>query len=166
MLPEKLVEQAAIVLDAARAADVQLTAAESCTGGLIMGCLTEVAGCSDVIERGFVTYTNQSKHEMLGVDEQTLETLGAVSEPVARAMAEGAVRNTPAHASVAVTGIAGPGGGGADKPVGLVHIASAREGAATIHRKCLFGDVGRSEVRRLTVDTALDLLLQQLRLNG
>jgi nicotinamide-nucleotide amidase len=81
-------------------------------------------------------------------------------------MAEGAVRNTPAHASVAVTGIAGPGGGSADKPVGLVHIASAREGAATIHRKCLFGDVGRSEVRRLTVETALDLLLQQLRLNG
>jgi len=166
MLPENLVNQAATVLDAARAADVQLTAAESCTGGLIMGCLTEVAGCSDVVERGFVTYTNQSKHEMLGVDEEILATLGAVSEPVARAMAEGAIRITPAHASVAVTGIAGPTGGSAEKPVGLVHIASAREGAETLHKECRFGNVGRSEVRRLTVENALDLLLRQLRLGG
>ena len=163
MLPEQLVNQATIVLDAARAAGVQLTAAESCTGGLIMGCLTEVAGCSDVVERGFVTYTNESKHELLGVDAGILATLGAVSESVARAMAEGAVRVTPAQVSVAVTGIAGPTGGTPEKPVGLVHIASAREGAETLHRECRFGDVGRGKMRRLTVKTALDLLLRQLR---
>ena len=163
MLPDQLVHQAEEVLIAARAAGVQLTAAESCTGGLIMACLTEVAGCSDVIERSFVTYTNLSKHEMLGVDADVLDTLGAVSEPVARGMAEGAVARTPAHASVAVTGVAGPTGGSPEKPVGLVHIASARDGAATLHRECRFGNVGRSEVRKQTAAAALDLLLQRLR---
>lgn len=162
MLPTALVAQAETVLNAARAADMRLTAAESCTGGLIMACLTEVAGCSDVVERGFVTYTNISKHEMLGVPSDVITQYGAVSEPVARAMAEGAVANSRAQASVAVTGVAGPSGGTPDKPVGLVHIAAAREGKDTLHRECRFGDVGRGEVRRLTVETALDLLRTQL----
>lgn len=162
MLPKDLVEQAATVLDAARRANLLLTTAESCTGGLIMACLTEVAGCSDVVERGFVTYTNLSKHQMLGVDADMIEAEGAVSEPVARAMAEGAVRNSPAQASVAVTGIAGPTGGSPEKPVGTVHIAAAREGADTLHRACEFSNASRGEVRRLTVEAALELLLSQL----
>ncbi|NQV19863.1 MAG: CinA family protein [Rhodospirillales bacterium] len=164
MLPTALVTQAETVLNAARAADVRLTAAESCTGGLIMACLTEVAGCSDVVERGFVTYTNISKHEMLGVPSDVITQHGAVSEPVARAMAEGAVAKSRAQASVAVTGVAGPSGGTPDKPVGLVHIAAAREGKDTLHRECRFGNVGRSEVRRLTVEAALDLLRTQLKI--
>ncbi len=157
MLPTALVAQAETVLNAARAADMRLTAAESCTGGLIMACLTEVAGCSDVVERGFVTYTNISKHEMLGVPSDVITQYGAVSEPVARAMAEGAVANSRAQASVAVTGVAGPSGGTPDKPVGLVHIAAAREGKDTLLRECRFGDGGRGEVRRRTVVYAVDL---------
>jgi nicotinamide-nucleotide amidase len=164
MLASALIKQAEQVLNAARAADVRLTAAESCTGGLIMGCVTEVAGCSDVVERGFVTYSNVAKHEVLGVPADTIKQDGAVSEPVARAMAEGAINNSRAQASVAVTGVAGPTGGTADKPVGLVHIAAAREGSDTLHRECRFGDVGRAEVRRLTVEAALDLLLKRLEL--
>ncbi len=164
MLPDALVKQAETVLDAARAAGARLTTAESCTGGLIMACLTEVAGCSDVVERGFVTYSNEAKLEMLGVPAIVIKTEGAVSAPVARAMAEGAIRNSRAQASVAVTGVAGPTGGTPDKPVGLVHIAAAREGAETLHRECRFGDVGRAEIRRLTVEAALDLLLKRLEL--
>ncbi len=162
MLPTSLITQAETVIETARAQGLWLTAAESCTGGLIMACLTEVAGCSDVVERGFVTYTNDSKHETLGVPAEVIEREGAVSEPVARAMAEGAIKNSRANASVAVTGIAGPTGGTPEKPVGLVQIASAREGAETLHRECRFGNVGRGEVRRLTVEAALDLLLTQL----
>ncbi len=164
MLPTALVTQAETVLNAARAVNVRLTAAESCTGGLIMACLTEVAGCSDVVERGFVTYTNISKYQMLGVPSDMITQHGAVSEPVARAMAEGAIVNSRAQASIAVTGVAGPSGGTADKPVGLVHIAAAREGKDTLHRACRFGNVGRGEVRRLTVEAALDLLCTQLEL--
>lgn len=136
--------------------------AESCTGGLITGLLTEIPGSSDALERGFVTYSNASKIEMLGVSEALIRDHGAVSEPVARAMAEGAVRRSAAQLAVAVTGVAGPGGGSEEKPVGLVHIAAAREGRATSHERHLFGDIGRHEIRMASVQTALELLLRLL----
>jgi nicotinamide-nucleotide amidase len=110
------------------------------------------------VERGFVVYSNAAKHELLGVPDAMLAEHGAVSEPVARAMAECALARSRADASVAITGIAGPGGGSAEKPVGLVHFAAARRGGATLHRECRFGDIGRSEVRLASVRTALQLI--------
>jgi nicotinamide-nucleotide amidase len=146
------------VLAEARANHMMLTTAESCTGGLIAALLTEIPGSSDVVERGFVTYSNRAKTEMLSVDPALIAAQGAVSEAVARAMAEGALRHAAADAAVAVTGIAGPGGGTSDKPVGLVHIAAARKGGKTVHRECRFGDIGRDAVRLATVRAALEML--------
>ena len=154
----ELLQQAAEFLATARAGGWKIATAESCTGGLIAGLLTEIPGSSDVFERGFVTYSNRAKEEMLGVPAALLRQHGAVSEPVARAMAEGAIRNSTAHLSIAVTGIAGPGGGTEEKPVGLVHIAAARAGTATAARICRFGDIGRDRVRLKTVEAALALL--------
>ncbi len=154
----QLLQQATDFLAAARAAGLKIATAESCTGGLIAGLLTEIPGSSDVVERGFVTYSNQSKEEMLGVPSALLRQHGAVSEAVARAMAEGAIRHSTAQLSVAVTGIAGPGGGTEEKPVGLVHIAAARAGTATATRVCHFGDIGRDQVRRKSVEAALALV--------
>jgi nicotinamide-nucleotide amidase len=158
MFSDDLVQGAARLLAAAREEKIKIAAAESCTGGLIAALLTETAGSSDVFERGFVTYSNQAKEEMLGVPGAMIRHNGAVSESVARAMAEGAIRQSRAQLAVAVTGIAGPGGGTDEKPVGLVHIAAARAGEATRHRECRFGDVGRSEVRLATVKVALEML--------
>jgi nicotinamide-nucleotide amidase len=146
------------VLAEARASHMMLTTAESCTGGLIAALLTEIPGSSDVVERGFVTYSNRAKTEMLGVDPALIAAEGAVSEAVARAMAEGALHHAAADGAVGVTGIAGPGGGTADKPVGLVHIAAARKGGKTVHRECRFGDIGRDAVRLATVRAALEML--------
>lgn len=148
---------AAELLQACRERGLRIATAESCTGGLISGLLTAVAGSSDVVERGFVTYTNEAKHQMLGVPMALFESVGAVSEEVARAMAEGAVGHSEADAAVSVTGIAGPGGGTDTKPVGLVHMAAARKGVETLHRRHVFtGD--RSEVRRRAVEAAVALL--------
>ena len=158
MFSADLRARAETLLAAARAQGLKLTTAESCTGGLIASVLTEIAGSSDVLDRGFVTYSNQAKEDMLGVPAGLLRQHGAVSEAVARAMAEGAIRASTAQLSVAVTGIAGPGGGTEEKPVGLVHIAAARAGEATLHRECRFGDIGRNEVRRKSVETALEML--------
>jgi len=158
MFSQDLRGRAESLLAAARAKGLKIATAESCTGGLISGLLTEIAGSSDVLDRGFVTYSNQAKEEMLGVPGAMIRQHGAVSEVVARAMAEGAIRNSTAQLSVAVTGVAGPGGGTDEKPVGLVHIAAARAGEATLHRECRFGDIGRSEVRLATVVAALELL--------
>jgi nicotinamide-nucleotide amidase len=158
MFSADLVQDAAHLLAAARARNIKITSAESCTGGLIAALLTEIAGSSDVFDRGFVTYSNQAKEEMLGVPGAMIRQHGAVSESVARAMAEGAIRQSRAQLAVAVTGIAGPGGGTDEKPVGLVHIAAARAGEATLHRECRFGDVGRTEVRLATVQVALEML--------
>jgi nicotinamide-nucleotide amidase len=154
----ELLRQATEFLAAARAGGLKIATAESCTGGLICGLLTEIAGSSDVFERGFVTYSNQAKEEMLGVPAALLRQHGAVSEAVARAMAEGAIRNSTAQLSIAVTGIAGPGGGTEEKPVGLVHIAAARAGTATATRICRFGDIGRDQVRRKSIEAALALV--------
>ncbi|BBE71197.1 CinA family protein [Oharaeibacter diazotrophicus] len=150
--------RAAALLDRCRAAGAVIATAESCTGGLIAGLLTEIAGSSDVVDRGFVTYSNAAKTDMLGVPADLIAAEGAVSEPVARAMAEGALARSAATLAVAVTGIAGPGGGSADKPVGLVHFALAAKGRPTRHRACRFGDRGRDGVRAATIAVALEML--------
>jgi nicotinamide-nucleotide amidase len=152
-----LIAQATGLLDDLRRRGLKLAAAESCTGGLITGLLTEIAGSSDVVERGFVPYSNAAKHDLLGVPEATLAQYGAVSEAVARAMAQGALARSEADLAVAVTGVTGPGGGTADKPVGLVHIAAARKGGAALHQECRFGDIGRGAIRIASVEVALQL---------
>jgi nicotinamide-nucleotide amidase len=158
MFPADLIAEAAGLLDAFRQRGLHLATAESCTGGLVAALLTEIAGSSDVVERGFVTYSNAAKQELLGVPEATLAAHGAVSEPVARAMAEGALAHSRADVAVSVTGVAGPGGGSADKPVGLVHFAAARRGGPVLHRACRFGDIGRAEIRLASVREALQLI--------
>ena len=158
MFPEALLSRARDLLEAARAADTRIVTAESCTGGLIVALLTEIPGSSDVVERGFVTYSNQAKRDLLGVPEDLLRTHGAVSEPVCRAMVQGALRNAPAQLGVAVTGIAGPGGGSLEKPVGLVYIAAASRTGNVIVREHRFGDIGRGPVRLRAVEKALALL--------
>lgn len=158
MFPPALRTLAEQVLEAARGQGVRIATAESCTGGLIAGLLTEIPGSSDVVDRGFVTYSNQAKADLLGIPMALIDDHGAVSQAVACAMAEGALRNSPAQLAVAVTGIAGPGGGTADKPVGLVHVAAAREGRPVLHEEHRFGDIGRTAIRLKTVAAALTLL--------
>ena len=162
MFPSAMLDEAARLLDAFRARRLRLATAESCTGGLIAALLTEIPGSSDVLERGFVTYSNAAKQESLGVAAALLEAHGAISEAVARAMAEGALAHSHADVAVAVTGLAGPGGGSEAKPVGLVHLAAARTGGPTLHRECRFGDIGRGEVRIRSVEVALSLLWRAL----
>ena len=162
MFSHALVDQATALLQACRDGGVMVATAESCTGGLIAGCLTEIAGSSDVVDRGFVTYSNEAKNAMLDVPMALIDSHGAVSEPVARAMAEGAIAHSAADLSVAVTGVAGPGGGTAEKPVGLVHLACAQRGGATVHLEQRFGDLGRGGIREATIHKALELLSQRL----
>lgn len=158
MFPSPLLRLAEVVLADARAQKLRIATAESCTGGLIGALLTEIPGSSDVFDRGFIVYSNRAKSDMLGVPGDLIADLGAVSEAVARAMAEGAVENSNAHMAVAVTGVAGPGGGTKMKPIGLVHVAAARERRSIIHEAHRFGDIGRSEIRLKTVEAALQLL--------
>lgn len=160
VFPQHIVDLATQVLDKARAKGVKIATAESCTGGLAAAALTGIAGSSDVFERGFITYSNEAKAALLGVPSELIAKHGAVSEEVARAMAEGALSHAPVEIAVSVTGIAGPGGGSAGKPVGLVHFAAARKGGAVLHEECRFGDIGRNEVRTRSVAAALDLLLR------
>ena len=145
-----------------RARGWRLASVESCTGGLIAAACTSVAGSSDWFERGFVTYSNVSKSEMLGVPFWLIERHGAVSEDVARAMAGGALTHSRASVAVAVTGIAGPDGGTEDKPVGLVHFAAGRRAEPIVHEQVLFGDLGRMEVQRRSVAKALEMLASLL----
>jgi len=158
MFPAPLLRLAEVVLAEARAQKLRIATAESCTGGLIAGLLTEIPGSSDVFDRGFVVYSNRAKQDMLNVPGDLIADAGAVSEAVARAMAEGAVENSNAHMAVSVTGVAGPGGGTPLKPVGLVHIAAARERRSILHEAHRFGDIGRAEVRMKSVEAALELL--------
>jgi len=158
MIDDDLRSRATRVLERCRAHGLTVATAESCTGGLVAGALTEIAGSSDVVDRGFVTYSNAAKEAMLGVPAATLERHGAVSREVAEAMARGALTHAPADLAVAITGIAGPGGGSAEKPVGLVHFAAAARDGRLIHRENRFGDIGRGEVRRLSVAEALAML--------
>jgi len=154
------IDAAAIaVLEACRARGFKVATAESCTGGLVAGALTEIAGSSDVVDRGFVTYSNAAKHQMLGVPEETLIAHGAVSRQTAEAMARGAVAQSLADIAVSITGVAGPGGGSAEKPVGLVHFAAASRDGALIQAEKRFGDIGRAAVRQASVVQALAMLL-------
>jgi nicotinamide-nucleotide amidase len=162
MRPE-MTNRAATLLDAYRDKGLKIATAESCTGGLVAALLTEISGSSSVMERGFVTYSNEAKIELIGVPAELIAAHGAVSEPVARAMAEGALAHSRADVAVGVTGVAGPTGGTATKPVGLVHFGLARKGAATIHLERRYGDLGREIVRRRAVEDALALLEQAVR---
>jgi nicotinamide-nucleotide amidase len=146
------------LLDLCKAKGLVVATAESCTGGLVAGALTDIAGSSAVVDRGFVTYTNEAKEQMLGVSAETLKRHGAVSRETAEAMAKGVLAHALADLAVSITGIAGPGGGSAEKPVGLVHFAAAARGGHLFHRERRFGDIGRAEVRRLSVLEALALL--------
>ncbi|TVR98935.1 MAG: CinA family protein [Rhodospirillales bacterium] len=149
---------AGALLARCRATGLRLATAESCTGGMIAAALTDVAGSSDVFERGFVTYANAAKIDMLGVEAAMIAEFGAVSEPVARAMCQGALSRAPVDLAVAVTGIAGPGGGTEAKPVGLVHLAAGRAGGEIRHRSAVFRG-GRSAVRTGATTAALAMLL-------
>lgn len=159
MISESIHKRARDLIEAAAAKGVRIATAESCTGGLIAAAMTAVPGSSAVFERGFVTYSNEAKAEMLGVPATLIAAHGAVSEAVARAMVEGAVAMSRADLAVAVTGVAGPDGGTAEKPVGLVHMALARRGGETEHVAHCFGAIGRHAVQEATVLAALAMLV-------
>ena len=161
LFPAEMLRHAETVLQQLRARGMTLATAESCTGGLVSALLTEIAGSSDVFTHGYITYANAAKTAMVGVSESMLRTYGAVSEEVARAMAEGAMKTSGATLAVATTGIAGPSGATANKPVGLVHLACARAGFPTLHLAQRFsGD--RSTVRMQAVTAVLELVQRQL----
>lgn len=156
MIDTDVYRRAEILLKICRDAGVTVATVESCTGGLVAGSLTEVAGSSDVIDRGFVTYTNEAKNELVGVPMDLFETVGAVSEEVARAMAAGGLAKSRADIAVGITGVAGPGQS-ENKPAGLVHICAARKDGKTIHEKCRF-DGGRTQIRKASVLKAFELI--------
>jgi len=158
MIDDELRQIARRVLDLCRARSLRIATAESCTGGLVAAALTEIAGSSDVVECGFVTYSDAAKGTMLGVPAATLTRYGAVSSATAAAMAKGALRNSPADLAVAITGIAGPGGGSRQKPVGLVYFAAVSRDDRRLARHRRFGRIGRRRVRLRSVAQALELL--------
>lgn len=164
--PPDILESASTVLEQARLRGIKIATAESCTGGLIIGSLTEIAGSSDIVDRGFITYSNEAKMAMLGVTEQALKDHGAVSEQVARAMALGALIQSDAKLAVSCTGVAGPGGGTAKKPVGLVHMAVASRfddnAPDTTHHEARFGEQSRVAIRHATVRQAHRMLLRAI----
>ncbi len=161
MFSPDIAQLAQQIVATASARGLMLATAESCTGGLVSAAITAIPGSSAVLDRGFVTYSNEAKAEMLGVSVKILSDHGAVSQAVAVAMAEGAVTNSRATVSVSVTGVAGPGGGSVDKPVGLVHFA-ASGAKGVIHRVERFGDLGRDEIRQASVRVALEMLADRL----
>jgi nicotinamide-nucleotide amidase len=158
MADRELADRASALLDLCRARGLKIATAESCTGGLVAATLTEIAGSSDVLDRGFVTYSNASKQVMLGVAAATLEQFGAVSRQTAEAMAKGALAHAPVDLAISITGIAGPGGATAEKPIGLVHFAAATRSGRVVHQECQYGDIGRAQVRRASVIQALAML--------
>jgi nicotinamide-nucleotide amidase len=162
MFPIDIQRLAEAILHRAREQGLTLATAESCTGGLVAAALTATPGSSDVVERGFVTYSNPAKTQMLGVPAELIEAEGAVSEQVARAMAEGALKASTAGATVAITGVAGPGGGSEAKPVGLVWLATARRDGPTVAREMRYGDLGRDAVRMAALFTALEMVFSAL----
>lgn len=159
-VPDEVDDLAARLLKTACDRELKLVTAESCTGGLLASVLTDVSGASHAFERGFVTYTEEAKTELLGVPADMLEEHGAVSEPVARAMAEGALRHSKGDISLSTTGFAGPAG--PDDEAGLVHFALARRGGPTVHREEHYGSEDRGEVRRRCLVTALEMLQEAL----
>jgi nicotinamide-nucleotide amidase len=163
---EELRAAAAAVLETCRARGLKVATAESCTGGLVAGALTEIAGSSDVFDRGFVTYSNEAKQQMLGVPADILRDQGAVSRQTVEAMARGALGRASADIVVAITGIAGPGGGNADKPVGLVHFAAVSRNGKLTHVEMRYGDIGRGAVRHKSVLQALTMLKEMAEKQG
>ena len=161
-MDDDLLAHAAALLQECRSRGLMIATAESCTGGLIAACLTEIAGSSDVVDRGFVTYSNEAKTDLLGVPPAMIARHGAVSEQVARQMAQGALLRSRAGLSIAVTGIAGPGGGSDEKPVGLVHLAVARADRGPLHMERRYGALSRQQIRQATVSDALSLLSHAL----
>lgn len=157
-----LIARAASILLRAREQNLKIATAESCTGGLVAALFTEIPGSSATFDRGFVVYSNAAKHDMLGVSAELIETHGAVSAQTACAMAEGALAHSQADIAIAITGVAGPGGGSAEKPVGLVHFASVRAGAPTMPVEMRYGDMGRANVRRAALESALDVIESRL----
>ncbi|MFK0165450.1 CinA family protein [Rhizobium sp. NPDC090279] len=157
--PDEIIALAQKIVTDFTARGCMVATAESCTGGLIAGALTEIPGSSAVVDRGFVTYTNVAKMEMLGVQEQTLARFGAVSKETALQMVHGALFRSRADFAVAVTGVAGPGGGSAEKPVGLVHLAAKARSGGLTHREMRYGDIGRDKIRLATLKTALEMLI-------
>ncbi|MEI6439658.1 MAG: CinA family protein [Alphaproteobacteria bacterium] len=153
---------ARLLIDEARTKSLRIVTAESCTGGLVAAAICNIPGASDVFERGFVTYNNRAKQELLDVPGELIADLGAVSEPVSRMMAEGALENSNAHISVAITGVAGPGGGTRMKPVGTVHIATARTNHGLHHREEFFQLETRSEIQMAAVQAALEALRERV----
>jgi nicotinamide-nucleotide amidase len=162
MFPLEIVTLARLLVDEARERNLRIVTAESCTGGLVAGAICQVAGASDVFERGFVTYSNRAKQELLGVPGDLIADLGAVSDAVSRMMAEGALENSNAHVAVAITGVAGPGGGTRLKPVGTVHIATARANQALMHREEFFEFETREEIQLGAVQVALEMLRERV----
>lgn len=158
MIPYALDAAARSLIDLCRDRKFKIATAESCTGGLVAATLTEIPGSSDVVDRGFVTYSNAAKQTMLGVPKALLERFGAVSRETAEAMARGALAHAPVHLAVAITGIAGPGGAVPGKPVGLVHFAACSRTRRITHQEHQFGDIGRTHVREASVEVALAML--------
>jgi nicotinamide-nucleotide amidase len=158
MFPLEVETLARLLIDEVRERHLRVVTAESCTGGLVAAAICSIPGASDVFERGFVTYTNRAKEEMLGIPGDMIADFGAVSEPVARMMAEGALNNSRAHIAVAITGVAGPGGGSPMKPVGTVHIATARSTAGIRHRHENFDGETRLDVQMAAVAVALQMM--------
>ncbi len=157
-IDDDLAAAAQRLLDVCRRKNLTIATAESCTAGLVAGTLTEIPGTSSILDRGYVTYSNEAKHQMLGVPSATLEKHGAVSRETAEAMARGVLGNSRVQLAVSITGIAGPDGGSADKPVGLVHFAVATHGGALVHAEKRFGNIGRSLVRKQSVLQAFQML--------
>lgn len=160
LYPADIEAAAARIISAFGARSLTLATAESCTGGLIIAALTEIAGSSSVVDRGFITYSNQAKIDLLGVGTETLERCGAVSRTTALEMVDGALKRSGCDVAVAVTGIAGPGGGSTEKPVGLVHLAAKARDGGVLHREMRYGDIGRTQIRLATVRTALEMLAE------
>jgi nicotinamide-nucleotide amidase len=158
MLDDDIVEAARRLLDICKRKNLTVATAESCTAGLVAGTLTEIPGVSSMLDRGFVTYSNEAKQEMLGVRADTLARHGAVSRETAEEMARGALAHSPVDLAVSVTGIAGPDGGSAEKPVGLVHFAAAARAGRLVHAERRFGDIGRADIRKQSVLQAFRML--------
>jgi nicotinamide-nucleotide amidase len=160
-LPPDVLERADKVLDLAKARKLSLATAESCTGGLLAALLTDVPGCSHLFDRGFVTYSEEAKCDMLGVDRRRLDQFGAVSREIARDMAQGALNHSKADVAVSITGFAGPGGKGDEE--GLVHFACAHRGGAILDREEHFGSLGRAEIRKAALEAALEMMEEALK---
>jgi len=162
MFPLEIETLARLLVDEAQSRRLRIVTAESCTGGLVSSAITAVSGASEVFDRGLITYSNRAKQDLLGIAGDMLADYGAVSEPVARMMAEGALENSNAHISVAITGVAGPSGGTEMKPVGLVHLATARSNQSVVHRVERFGDIGRENIQLAAVQIALEMLRDRI----